>query len=122
MCVRKPLLVLGGTTAAAATLLTFPAAADPSHDGDPDRGRALYEKTCVRCHGADGTGVFAAVPDFTDRDGPLAQSDEVLHQHIKHGFRSPGAFMVMPAKGGNAALDDADIADIIAYLRRFPTR
>ncbi len=101
-----------------AAMITYPALADPSAPKDLDRGRMLYEKTCVRCHGADGTGVFAAVPDFTDRDGPLAQSDEVLHQHIKHGFRSPGSFMVMPAKGGNAALDDADIADIIAYLRQ----
>ncbi len=105
-----------------AAMITYPALAEPAATNDPDRGRVLYEKTCARCHGADGTGVFSAVPDFTDRDGPLAQSDKVLHDHIKHGYRSPGSFMVMPAKGGNADLDEADIADIIAYLRRFPIR
>lgn len=80
-------------------------------------GKAIYDKTCIACHGADGTGSLPGVPDFTKQDGRLSKSDEVLLQNISDGFQSSGSPMAMPAKGGNADLTDADIKVVLAYLR-----
>lgn len=80
-------------------------------------GKAVYDKTCVACHGTDGSGVLPEVPDFTKSDGRLSKSDEVLLQNITNGFQSPGSPMAMPAKGGNADLTDTEIKAVVAYLR-----
>ena len=80
-------------------------------------GKQVYDQTCIACHGANGTGALPGVPDLTVKSGPLTQSDEVLIKHITEGFQSSGAAMAMPAKGGNAALTEADIAAVLGYLR-----
>ena len=85
--------------------------------GDPAHGKKIYHTTCVACHGEDGTGVVPGAPDFTDPEGPLAQGDQVLLNHMEYGYRSPGALMAMPPKGGNPALTDQDFRDVLAYLR-----
>lgn len=85
--------------------------------GDPSHGKKIYHTTCVACHGNDGKGVVPGAPDFTDPKGPLAQSDQVLLNHMEYGYRSPGALMAMPPKGGNPSLGDQDFRDVLAYLR-----
>lgn len=82
-------------------------------------GQDIYKQTCIACHGADGKGTLPGAPDFTNAKGPLRQSDEVLIKRVTEGFKSPGSPMAMPAKGGNAALTDADIVEVIRYLRKF---
>lgn len=57
------------------------------------------------------------VPDLTDANGPLTQSDGVLRIRIVNGFSSPGSAMAMPAKGGNASLTEQDISALIGYMR-----
>lgn len=86
--------------------------------GDPAHGEKIYHTTCVACHGEDGKGVVPGAPDFTDPEGPLAQGDQVLLNHMEYGYRSPGALMAMPPKGGNPALTDQDFRDVLAYLRQ----
>jgi cytochrome c5 len=80
-------------------------------------GKQIYEKTCVTCHGDDGKGKVPGAANFTDANGPLTQSDKVLMKHIINGYQSPGSPMAMPAKGGNAALTDADLQDALKYIR-----
>lgn len=80
-------------------------------------GKAVYEKTCIACHGTDGKGVLLGVPDLTKPDGRLSKPDEMLLQNITNGFQSSGSLMAMPAKGGNANLTDGDIKAVLAYLR-----
>ena len=80
-------------------------------------GEAVYNQTCIACHGADGKGTLPGAPDFTSDKGPLSQSDEILIKHVTEGFQSPGSPMAMPAKGGNTALTAADIGAVITYLR-----
>lgn len=84
---------------------------------DADRGRQVYEQTCVACHGADGTGALPGVPDFTAADGPLTKDDSVLLQHITEGFQNTGSMMAMPAKGGNPELTDEDVIEVLRYIR-----
>jgi len=80
-------------------------------------GKAIFSQTCIACHGANGKGVLPGTPDFTKADGRLSKSDDVLIKHITEGFQSPGSPMAMPAKGGNADLNDADIKAVLSYLK-----
>ncbi len=80
-------------------------------------GQRVYEQVCAGCHGADGSGAMPGVPDFTDRDGPLAKPDAVLLRNTISGVQRPGT-MPMPARGGNPALTDDELRATLAYLRR----
>jgi cytochrome c5 len=80
-------------------------------------GKAIYNKTCIACHGGDGKGVLPGVPDFTKLDGRLSKSDEELLQNITEGFQTPGSPMAMPAKGGNTELTEADIKAVLVYMK-----
>ena len=82
-----------------------------------ENGKAVYETTCIACHGAGGKGEIPGVPDFTKKKSPLSKSDAELFQNLLNGFQSPGSFMEMPAKGGNPDLTEQDIQDVILYLR-----
>ncbi|WP_324779987.1 c-type cytochrome [Thiobacillus sedimenti] len=76
---------------------------------DPAKGKAVFEGTCVACH---GTGV-AGAPKLGDKAawGPrISQGYATLYDHALHGIRA------MPAKGGNASLSEADVANAVAYL------
>lgn len=77
-------------------------------------GKALYETTCVACHGAKAQGAIAGVPDLAKR---LDQADAVLVAHILNGFQTKGSPMAMPPKGGNPNLTAADAKAIVTYLR-----
>lgn len=89
-----------------------------SMKGSGTTGEAIYNQTCISCHGADGSGAFPGVPDFSTNSGPLSKSDNVLIGHITEGFQSPGSLMAMPAKGGNPALTLSDIGSVVKYIRK----
>lgn len=80
-------------------------------------GKAIFNQTCVSCHGADGKGAFAGVPDLTHPGGRLSKPDDVLLNHMANGFQSPGSPMAMPPRGGNANLSDDDLREVLKYLR-----
>ena len=100
----------------ASMALTTPRA-DESGMESTASGADIYAGTCIACHGSSGKGTVPGAPDFNSSRGPLSQSDEVLFDHIKNGFQSPGSPMAMPPKGGNASLNDADLRAIVEYLR-----
>jgi mono/diheme cytochrome c family protein len=85
----------------------------------------LYLANCATCHGADGRGSWRATL-FLMRPGNLADrqvmdplSDDYLVSLIKNGgapLGKPG----MPAFGYH--LSDAEIRELIAYVRRLPRR
>jgi len=80
-------------------------------------GKAVYDGTCVACHGPDGKGAIPGAPNFTEKNGPLAKPDGLLKKHILEGFQSTGSPMAMPPKGGNPSLTGADIDNVLRYLR-----
>tara|TARA_R110001592_G_scaffold148073_3_gene372719 strand:- start:10105 stop:10728 length:624 start_codon:yes stop_codon:yes gene_type:complete len=86
-------------------------------DGSSLTGKAIYDQTCVACHGANGKGAIPGVPDLTKSDGRMSQSDDVLLVNIVRGLQSPGSTMAMPPKGGNADLSENDLRAVIGYLR-----
>lgn len=81
-------------------------------------GEAIYNQTCVACHGANGKGTVPGAPDFTKKRGVMYQSDTVLLDHILNGFQSAGSPLEMPAKGANDALTIADLKNVMDYLHQ----
>ena len=111
-------LLLTALATFAFTNIAVPAAAyhlgEPANSGN---GKAVYEETCVFCHGAKGKGEIPGVPDLTRKKGPLTKTDLELFHNIADGFESPGSSMAMPARGGNPDLSDEEVHDVVAYLR-----
>ena len=84
-------------------------AAGAAPKADPAEGKVVYEGTCAACH---ATGV-AGAPKMGDKAawGPrVSQGYATLYSHALNGIRA------MPAKGGNAALSEADLANAVGYL------
>ena len=105
------------SAALAAAPTSTSAAASTSAVGDPVKGGRIYGETCVACHGQDGKGALAGMPDFRAANGRLSKPDAVLLRNIINGFQTPGSPMPMPARGGNPDLTDQDLADVLAYMR-----
>lgn len=65
-------------------------------DKDIERGKKLYEKTCLACHGAGGdgqgpivaSGAYLGVPKYADRDITLGS----VHYVIVNGRNAMGSF------------------------------
>ena len=78
-----------------------------------DKGKATYDASCSVCHGAG----IAGAPKFGDKTAwapRIAQGADTLHSHALKGFQ--GKAGVMPAKGGNTALADADVKAAVDYM------
>lgn len=106
----------GGAAPAAAPAAAAPAAggAAPAPAATPAAaaaldGKAVYEKVCAMCHGAG----IAGAPKSGDKAawGPrIAQGKTTLYTNAIKGIRA------MPAKGGNAALSDAEVKAAVDVL------
>lgn len=89
------------------SLAAFAASAAPK--ADLALGEKTYNATCVACH---GSGVMNA-PKVGDKAGwapRIKQGKPALYKHGLEGFK------MMPAKGGNAALKDADVQAAIDFM------
>lgn len=114
--------------AAEAPAAEAPAAEEPAVDadaallGDADAGKAIFDVTCLACHGPGGIGVVNLGKDMTASAFIHEQSNQELIDFIKvgrdtaHPDNTTG--VAMPPKGGNPALSDEDLHDVIAYIRQ----
>lgn len=89
--------------------------------GDPAAGEELFNQVCISCHGPGGEGVEGLGKPFTTSEFVRTHSDQELLDFVKQG-RPVGdpentTGVDMPPKGGNPALTDEEILDIIAYIR-----
>jgi len=85
------------------------------------KGMKIYQENCTACHGDNGTGSFAGVPNLTRIAGFDSKSDsaDVLNKHfdhVKNGLKVKGDPMAMPPKGGNPNLTDQDIREVLKYM------
>ncbi|PKO25151.1 MAG: cytochrome c5 family protein [Betaproteobacteria bacterium HGW-Betaproteobacteria-8] len=72
-------------------------------------GDVVYQQNCLACHGSGAMGA----PKFGDKAAwapRIAQGYELLVKHATEGIR------MMPARGGNANLSDAEVANAVAYM------
>jgi len=72
-------------------------------------GQAVYNAVCVACHGTGAAGAPKA-GDAGAWSARLAQGYGTLVQHAVQGIRA------MPPKGGNADLDDVEVARAVVYM------
>jgi cytochrome c5 len=101
-------LLLTALSLTALSLIANPAAA-----ANAAKGQGIYMNFCAPCH---ATGV-AGAPKVGDKDAwapRIKQGDKVLVERSIKGFQGASGFM--PARGGNSALSDADVADAVAYM------
>lgn len=98
-----------------------PAAEEAMATGDAVHGEELFVSTCLACHGEGGVGIEGLGKDMTTSEFVKGLSDKELLAFIKTGrsISDPAntTGVDMPLKGGNPALTDDDIIDIIAYMR-----
>jgi disulfide bond formation protein DsbB len=117
----------GGDKNEEATPTTAPAAAQQQAAapaapvGDAANGAKIFATACVACHGPEGKGVTGLGKDLTTSEWTQQQTDEQLIEFIKRG-RDAGdplntTGIAMPPKGGNPAMTDQEIADIVAFMR-----
>ncbi len=97
------------------------AAAPAAPVGDAANGGKIFATACVACHGPEGKGVTGLGKDLTTSEWVAQQSDEQLVEFIKRG-RDAGdplntTGIAMPPKGGNPAMSEQEVADIVAFVR-----
>lgn len=89
--------------------------------GDSVNGKAKFETTCVACHGLDAKGVTGLGKDLTTSAFLKGLPDAEAVLFLTKGRPSSDPLNTtkvdMPPRGGNPALKDQDLADIIAYVR-----
>jgi len=99
-------------TAAPIVAMAIPAAA-PAGSAAPAGGEGVYKGGCIACHGAG----IAGAPKVGDKIAwapRIAQGKPTLYEHAIKGYQ--GKAGVMPAKGGNASLQDADVKAAVDYM------
>lgn len=83
--------------------------------------KALYEKDCTKCHGADGKGDTKMgkkmnAKDYTDAKVQDELKDEAAFKAIKEGYKDKeGKVLMKPAEG----MSDDEIKSLVAYMRKF---
>lgn len=90
--------------------------------GDAAKGKAAYQQYCASCHGPGGKGdgpmgaaLNPKLKDLSDKTFNGSLKDDYLVKIIKEGGAAVGKSPMMPKMGG--ALKDAELQDVIAFLR-----
>ncbi len=84
-------------------------------------GKALYEKDCAKCHGADAKGQTTmgkrlGAKDYTDPKVQEELKDEDALKAVKEGFKNKdGKVLMKPAEG----LSDEEAKALVVYMRKF---
>jgi cytochrome c5 len=81
--------------------------------GPAKSGEEVYNAGCNVCH----TGGVAGAPKFADKSAwgdRIAQGAATLYEHAIKGYQ--GKAGVMPAKGGNTALSDAEVKAAVDFM------
>ena len=83
--------------------------------------KAIYDKECTKCHGADGKGDTKmgkklGAKDYSDPKVQAAVTDAAAFKAIKEGLKDKeGKILMKPTEG----VSDTDIKAVVAYLRTF---
>lgn len=80
--------------------------------GDLTRGKKLYDQDCAVCHGDRAQGRVGAT---LAKDFPGIRVDTLLKEIISNGVQ--GSVMPAWAKPKGGPLSDAEVEDIVAYIR-----
>jgi mono/diheme cytochrome c family protein len=85
------------------------------------QGEQLFVVNCSACHGVGGVGIQGLGKPLTTSEFVGQLSDQELLDFIKTGRSADDPLntsgVLMPPKGGNMALTDEELMDIVAYIR-----
>lgn len=76
-------------------------------------GPQVYNQACLACHGA-GVGGAPVMGDSAAWTARIAQSSDVLTDHVINGYTGPAGYM--PPKGGRVDLSDGEIIAAMEYM------
>lgn len=111
----------GGDSSGSETASQPAEEAAPVSTGDPAAGKEQFDMVCFACHGPGGEGIEGLGKPFTTSEFLREKSDAEMVEFIKVGRPSGDPLNTtgidMPPKGGNPALTEEQILDIIAYVR-----
>ncbi len=82
--------------------------------------KALYEKECTKCHGADGKGDTkmgkkSGAKDYTDAKVQAELKDDKAFKVIKEGLKEGEKTLMKPTEG----VTDDEIKELVKYMRTF---
>ena len=82
--------------------------------------KAVWDKDCAKCHGADGKGKTKmgeklAVKDYTDAKVQAEMKDEAMVKAIKEGAKKDDKVLMK----GFPDLTDEEVKGLVAYVRAF---
>ena len=113
----------GDDKAAAKPTAATAATAAPQIVGDAVAGESVYMSICVACHGPDARGLPNLGKSMHPDDSQFitSKTDAELVEFIKVG-RTPDdplntTGVGMPAKGGNPAITEQQLYDVVAWMR-----
>lgn len=95
-----------------------------SQDGNPMKGKRIYNQYCVPCHGQYGSGdgtrayseAFDPMPrNHTNGEYMNKRPQEELFGVIKNGGASKNFSHIMPP--WKTILNDSEVADVLSYVR-----
>lgn len=112
---------VASTSTTGATSTTAGSTASTSGLSGAARGEEIFNSTCIACHGIGGVGVEGLGKALTTSTFVAELTDDELVEFLIVGRADTDPLnttgMPMPARGGNASLTDADLRDVVAYLR-----
>jgi mono/diheme cytochrome c family protein len=81
--------------------------------------KAIWEKDCTKCHGADGKGKTKmgeklGIKDYTDAKVQAALKDDAMTKAIKEGVKEGDKTKM---KGFGDVLSDDEIKALVKYVR-----
>lgn len=97
----------------------------PAASGDSANGEALYNGSCIACHGPNGEGIEGLGKPWVGSDFINTSTDEAMVAFLNVGRPTDDPLnttgIAMLPKGGNTSLTDADLLDLVAYMRTLNT-
>jgi mono/diheme cytochrome c family protein len=105
-------------------LMVTAAQAAHAADAAPPAGLAVFDKQCMACHQAGGSGMAGLAPALAGALAPMLGSDDGRHyvaQVLIHGLSGrivSQGHVFMGAMPSQSALSDAELADVTNYLAR----
>jgi mono/diheme cytochrome c family protein len=84
---------------------------------DVARGKTVYERHCIKCHGPGGWGdgpeasLLKVAPANFHRFSSFLKSDDELLRTIEHGI------VFSPMHAWRGQLSDGEMQDVVAYIR-----
>jgi cytochrome c551/c552 len=102
-------------------ILTIAILAGMASTADAAEAKALYERKCIMCHGADGKGETKmgkkyGARDYTDVKVQAELKDDKAFKAIKEGLKDKaGKALMKPAEG----MTDDEIRALVKQMRSF---